>query len=413
MSENIASDTSHLPAYGKLTVEILPDLEAYRAVYEQICPSDNYRVASLDFVYQSVPWIKGWQETLGQSQDVKPLLLAVYAGDKPVVLLPLGCQKRGSSRIAQFLSQSNSNQNTGVWDRAFLKAQDPAALQGQLASLLRPTLREAGVDLLHLGYVPKVFDGLPLPLPFSATLTSMNPVFRGTMREDFDALFTSAFGKSSRKTTLRKEKALIAEGGFRVYQCETPEEIERGMTCFLEQRQARHELTGIPNAFGTEAGAAFLKKLTGQSSIGVTGAKASPLMSIWCLEVAGKIRATYLCLNHGRCLIGYTNSIAHDELTPKSPGVILLKQMLGQLCGKKLYDTLDLGLGDERYKHGWTEPQPLRELFLPVTAKGQVSLSFSLVIAGMKAQIRGNARLWSLVRKFRSFRAKAGASPAD
>lgn len=414
-----APSTVDLPqasAAPGLAVVQLPDLAAYAETYRLLREGSGGPHPSVDFAYQTPGWIESWLETLGKESETVPLFLSLRQGDRTVLLLPLGLRRSRGAMVAQFLGQPNANQNVGVWDRAFLSMADPQALSAEIARALRPALKAAGVDLLHLANTPEAFDGCPLALPGTTRLASMNPVFRAALDRDFDTLYRDAFSKSSRKTLQRKEKALQEAGAFRVFEAQTSEEVTAALEVFQTQRQARADLTGIPNAFGSEAGKAFLRRLTTQAATGVDGpepkAQHSPLLSLWCLEAAGAVRATYLCAQHDRTLVGYTNSIAHDDLTARSPGVVLLKEMLSQVIGAGRYATLDLGLGDERYKHGWSTPQPLHDLFLPVTRRGQIALGALLMVSRTKTFIRSTPLLWALVRKARNWKARHAAPAA-
>lgn len=84
-------------------------------------------------------------------------------------------------------------------------------------------------------------------------------------------------------------------------------------------------------------------------------------LDLWYLETGDQIRATYLCAQHGKTLYAYSNSVAHDDMLPNSPGLVLIKEIIERACGDPTIDTLDLGLGEERYKTTWAEPVPLKD----------------------------------------------------
>ncbi|WP_417694918.1 GNAT family N-acetyltransferase [Roseibium sp.] len=387
--------------------EVLSDLNAYRALYQSMRGENHAMPSTLDFVYQSPGWISSWLDTFGYKLDARPLFIAIFTGNKPVLLLPLSLTTQMGMQIAEFYSQSNANQNTGVWDKELLEKFSSEDIRRAIQPLILNVLKAANADLMYLRNVPPVSEGTELPLPYTSRQKSMNPTFRGELSQGFEVMYENSMGKTSRRSLRRKEKALNESGDFRVYCAETPEEINEGLAVFFEQRQTRAELTGIPNAFESETAQAFVRNLTRQSALGTAAESTSPLLTVWCLHAADKIRATYLCLRHDACVVGYTNSIAHDDLTNKSPGVVLLRDLIRNICEEGHATVFDLGLGEERYKHGWTDPLLLSDLFLPVSFKGRLGFAVQSAITAAKTMIRSNPKLWSMVRKARSWRAKA------
>ncbi len=348
--------------------------------------------------YHEAAWLGVWADTLADTEFLRPVLIAGHLGDRPAFCLPLALVESGGVKWLQFMGQSRANQATGIWARDLLKKVKPAELCRELTALAR----NAGADVIELSNMPDVIAGHANPLAIGRTVDSPSPVFAGELSDDFESLFRARMKKDTRKKLLKKQRSLEGCGGFAIVRARTNDEIERGLSAFLAQRQLRAEETGIPNVFTDDRNRQFLHRLL---RVGTEGPELG--LSLWWLECAGSIRATYLCSRYGDTLVGYANSIAQDEMMVHSPGVVLLKEIVAFGCADPSIKRIDLGLGDERYKHSWTEPVKLRDHLLPITAKGHVSCLLQTARQRLKGHVRSSATLWPLVKKLRKLMARA------
>jgi len=352
--------------------------------------------------YHSRDWLDAWVNTLGHRSKITPVIAVGRLEGKAVLLLPFGLEQSAGVATLAFLGHRHGNQNTGVWDPDFYDKATP----DQITAFLREISRRSGADLLKLENIPHTWLGRAHPLILQGASPSPSPVFERMLGSDFDQLFKDSHSKSARKNLLRKERHLQAAGNYRVSKAQSRAEIQRGLAAFLEQRALRAVEAGIPNAFDHPAAQAFLARLLGIADDSASGQ--SPLMDLWYLETGGAIRATYLCLDHGGTRYAYSNSIAHDDMLPNSPGLVLIKEIITRACAAPDLHVLDLGLGEERYKTNWADPVPLRDSLLAASLKGTVKLGVERTRVRAKAAIRNSALIWPLVRRLRKW--KAGLS---
>ncbi len=383
---------------GGLKVSVYRDLDTAAPVWQALA------VGASGLPYQDYAWLKAWYDAIGAGRGIEPFFVVAHDQDEFAFALPLAVEQRRNYRTLTFLGQENTNQNTGLWSPDFYESATSEDLEPVLAELCR----YAGADLVHLTNVPLVWEGKPQPLLTRQRTESPSPVFLGPVNDDFDALFQSSFGKRSGKTLLRKQRKLEAAGDFRIYQAETAEDVKRGLDAFISQRMSREAAVGVPSGFSEPAKQQFLANLVGLKGNGSL-AEGTPAMTVWLLEAGGAIRATYLVAWDRNRVIGYSTSIAHDELTAQSPGVVLLKGIIEAACNKKEVTIVDLGLGNEVYKHAWSEPHALSDCFLATSLKGRIALSFRKSRQGLKSWIRSSELLWKLVRKLRQFSKQVGA----
>ena len=355
----------------------------------------------LSLPYHEIFWLKAWSETVGEGENCDPVLLAGYVASAPAFFLPLAVTTNQGLRTLHFLGQCRANQATGVWKPDMIAHVSSAVLAREIDAIARAL----DCDLVRLSNLPDTVGGQRNPLGFGQHVSSPSPGFSGRLCTDFDAFFKKTHKKDSRKKLLKKQKALKAAGNYQIVVAQTPEDIETGLTTFLRQRAIRAAQSGIPHVFADELNQAFLRRLlTAGTGSGFAG------LELWWLECDGKIRATFLWSRTADTLIGYASSIAHDDMTTHSPGLVLLKEAIQIACSDLAVAFLDLGLGDERYKRNWTSVIALTDCLRPLTFKGHLISTWYQGKLLFKARIRRSPNLWSLVRKLRKAKAAFGAS---
>lgn len=397
MSETVSND----PLPGDLVLETFTDLDAAKPDWLSLeGPAGGTP-------YQSWRWLKAWSETVGRARHIEPLIACGRLGGRTVVLLPLALERKGGIRTLTFLGHQNGNQNTGCWDADFYRNATAECLE----RFLRELCTRSSADLLVLENIPETWLGRPHPLVQTQAEVSPSPIFVRTLPDDFETLFRDTHSKSSRKNLLRKQRHLQELEGYRIAKAETADEIRNALEAFFAQRAIREAESGIPNAFGTPVAQDFISRVAGAAAQGETGLPAC--LDLWFLEAGGSVRATYLCAEQSGTIHAYSNSVAHDELLPNSPGLVLIKEIIAAACARADLNTLDLGLGEERYKTAWAQPQVLRDSLIAVTGKGRFKLALSLAVGRSKSAVRNSERLWPLVRALRKWKAGLGGRRPD
>ncbi|WP_150523494.1 GNAT family N-acetyltransferase [Roseibium sediminis] len=345
--------------------------------------------------YQSVGWCLSYTAAARKSKVPECRIAVILQEGTVVGLLPFQLTRRMGIRELSFLGADKGNQNTGVWAKNFYQEMTGETAQRLLADIAQHT----GANLISLQNIPDTWHERQHPLLLETATQSPSMIFVGEVTDDFDAFFKATQSKATRKKLQRKKRALEEAGGYRVRLGSTPSETNAILDIFLDQRARRESLTGIPNAFSDEASQEFLKTLASIDQEGLT-------FQAWALDVADEPRATYLCLRQGDTLFGYANSLAHDEFFPQSPGIVLLMEIIRYACADPAIRFLDLGLGDERYKHGWTEPASLSDCYLAVSAKGKAVAALDRAKTRLKTRVRNSPTLWSGIRKARRLMAR-------
>ncbi len=351
--------------------------------------------------YQSPAWLCSWFETVGQSLNCTPVIVVGRCRGQTVFLLPLQLERSAGISALTFLGHQNGNQNTGLWHADFYRSAAAAEMKSHLSAVCK----QVGADLLKLENVPETWQGRDHPLVFKGATSSPSPVFARDLPADFGQLFNDTHSKSARKNLLRKERHLQAAGDYTITKAASPVDRQRGFDAFLEQRSVRAKEAGIPNVFSAPPAKTFLSCVLGLDAAGSAQDHGAHPLDLWYLETGDRIRATYLCAQHGKTLYAYSNSVAHDDMLPNSPGLVLIKEIIERACGDPTIDTLDLGLGEERYKTTWAEPVPLKDSLLAMTWKGALRMRLEAARLKAKTHIRNSSMLWPLIRRLRKMKA--------
>lgn len=385
------SPAASLPAPGTSpALTIVQNLGEARSRWLQLQSSGIYGH------YQRFDWLEAWHVHVGSALGVTPLIIISEDASGPAMILPMALNRRGGTTVLEWMGWQQGNQNTGLWRADVYAAADP----GELSRLLLRTAREAGASLVDLRNIPVTWEGRTHPLAHKGT-PAKDAVFRGEVAEPLAVLRARLQSKDSRKKDARKRKALEALPGFAIRTLETAAEIESGLDTLISQRQERARQTGIPSGFSAPGQRAFLRKLL------LAGAgKPFPALQINVLEAEGEVLAAYLSGLSGNTCYAYANSIGSGSHAQFSPGIALLSSLIEACCEDPAIRTLDLGLGDERYKHPWTRPEPLSDLVLAVDIRGRLIRLVLDVRRMLMRGLRQTPALWASVRAVRRFAAR-------
>lgn len=346
---------------------------------------------------QAHDWLIPWYTHVGNRLGHRPLIVIGMRDTSPVFLWPLARVDGPLGMTLEWLGAANGNQMPGLWCRDSLNDLPAQAV----ASALNEVARTAGADQVRLVNVPAMLDGVPHPLAGLPHRPSVSAVHVGPLDQPYEALLRNRHDRDARRKLDKKAKGLARLGPVSLVEPVSPDEIRALLDVFTAQRDARARTSGIPNVFA-DAGlnTALFAALCG------TGAR-PPVLQIVGLEVAGVIRATYITGRSGNRLCGYANSIAQDDSLPFSPGVQLLTLLIRSAAEDPDLTLLDLGLGDERYKHAWTDPEPLVDIGFARSARGHLALQSATLLAALKRRVRASRHLWPLYRRLRKWAARS------
>lgn len=364
-----------------ITVEILRDPSQALPVWSAL---EADAPATL---YQTARFANAWYATLGPDLGYQPLIVLARDGDgAPAALLALAERRMGPARVAFFAGAKDSNANLP------LLRHDLTPTAQDFADLLRKAGKLAGVDAFALLNQPRVFDGRANALTGLPSQASPSSGHLASLAADGDAVLGARLSKEARKKYRKKEARLANAAALDLVTSAEPQQATRILDAFFAQKLARFEDRHIASTFERPAARAFIEAGVACGAITLYG-----------LDWAGRIIATYGGGGHnGRFSAMFNSFAADEEIARSSPGDLLLFALIRRLCAEG-YASLDLGIGEARYKAAICDvDEALADTFLAVTATGAALRAGLTVAMQAKAAIKGNARLMALAQSARS-----------
>ena len=305
---------------------------------------------------------------------------------EPVAALALHIVKRGPLSLARFAGDGWANYHLALFrDAASWRARDVKAM-------LRAAARTAGVDLFAFINCPRQWDGqdnLLLALPGVASPSPSLATRLGGAHDDWlDAHFSRATQKKLRK----KLKKLEIFGAVAHRRAGDPQEARRFLDALLAHKAGQAQARGEPDLFAEAPVRDLLTRLA---------IDPSPSMELHALVAGERVVAVLGLLAAGRRLSGLV--ISHDgdaAIAAATPGVQLFAEVARDAIGRG-FETLDLGVGDARYKRETCEiVEPLCDLALGVSPLGRIVAPLYLGVRATMRAVKRRPALYARVRKW-------------
>ncbi len=368
MALDLARDEATAPFAA---VEVLFEIEAARPVLAAL--------ATRASAYQSAAYLDAWARAFSAR------LAFVVARDdagEPTAALALHIVKRGPVTMARFAGDGWANYHFGQFrDPALWRARDVKAL-------LRAAARTAGVDLYAFMHCPPCWEGAINPLLALSGTPSPSPALatrlRATHAEWLDAHFSHATQKKLRK----KLKKLEDFGAVAHRRAGDAGEAMRFLDAMLVHKAGQAQARGEPDAFAQVQVRDLLRRLVAGGS-----------MELHALVAGERILAVLGMLASGRRLSGLV--ISHDgdvRVAAATPGVQLFTQVARDACARG-FETVDLGVGDARYKRETCEiEERLHDLAFGVSPLGRIAAPLYLGVRTAMGAIKRRPALHACAR---------------
>jgi CelD/BcsL family acetyltransferase involved in cellulose biosynthesis len=318
---------------------------------------------------------------------VEPMIvLGLGETGEPLFLLPLGKWRLGPFRIARFLGGKLANFNFGPWRRESAHA---GAVAGAMARL-RGAAPE--LDALVLLSQPERWEGLANPFGMLASQPSPSFGYRFALGGmSYVEIIANRLGRDTRRTLRKKENRLKQLPGYRYVRPRTAADVDRYLDAFFAQKTARLAEQGIENTLGSREVANFLREACHRGL-----AEGRPTIELHALVCDAEVLAVCGCTTDGRRFCSMFNSYTLSEAARQSPGLLLLLYVIED-CAKRDAAIFDLGVGEADYKlHICDEPEPLFDVFLPLSARGRALAHGIALAARLKRTMKRSPPLMRL-----------------
>jgi CelD/BcsL family acetyltransferase involved in cellulose biosynthesis len=326
------------------------------------------------YAFQCADIMHIWCKTIGRARGTRALFVSVFDEiERPVLLLPLGIERRYGIRILSFLDGGVSDYNapvifepTRIWQGDILER-----LWRELIRAL-PTF-----DIAIFDKMPADVCGAPNPFVGFGTATAPSGHFLN-ITLSWDEYAAERLPYKREAIIQRRKLAKIGRVVFTV--AETPSDRRRLLDAMLQQKSRRYlETRGVDGLDRPGYRQYYTALVEGLPWPG-------PLL-LSALEVDGKVISTnWGFVSNGR-FIGIVMTFEGGEWKRFSAGRLLLEDLLKWNFTNEMA-IFDFGVGDESYKVAYTDQTlALYQATIPVTVTGRVY------------HVGRNTRAWRLFKR--------------
>ncbi len=368
-----------------------PGAASLRVVTSLSEAEPDWRAAELTLVhtaFQSFNWLSTWVETLGTEVAVRPLVVLVEEGGRPLMLIPLGLARRRGIMTIAFLGGEVTDYHAPMVAEDWQQRLGPEGFAPLWARILAALPR---AHLLRLGQMPEDILGVPNPfasLPgarpsdvaLSLRLPASVEAFRRGIRSNLAA------------DTRRKRRRLTEIGPVEHAVARTPAQMAEAVAAMAERKSRRFLETTGSDPFARPAFRAFYDRMS-EHAPGDGQVQASVL------RVGGEVVAAHWGMVHrGRfyyLMIGWS---AGDWFR-YSVGRILIDELIAAAIEDGL-EVFDLTIGDEAYKSDWAnERLTLLALDHALSPAGRLLLATEAAHLTLRERAKQVPWLRALVRR--------------
>jgi CelD/BcsL family acetyltransferase involved in cellulose biosynthesis len=340
---------------GDFHLFLVEDMAGFSGLWPPLGQLDEAGGAR-SFAFQRRDHLDIWLETIGTGLKVLPKFVSVSRKNgEPIMLLPLGIEKRHGLRVLKFLDGGVADYNAPVIypGAAKLLPQEVRALWAAICKAIKT------FDFALLEKMPEYVGELKNPLYH---LAQERWHISGHYLRLRDAGTGLLLRKPNFKESRRKRRRLSEKGevSFRIATGEA--EIQDVFGTFVRQKSRRYmETLGMPGFDVPGQKDYYLKLAQRLPDRGVQLAY---------LCVGDEIVATAWNLIAGRRLYYMMAGYEDGGWRRHSPGWLLLEELVGWSSQHGI-EIFDFGIGDESYKLKWQETEfPLWSAVFPRTILG-------------------------------------------
>ena len=346
--------------------------------------------------FQTFDWLSAWQRHVGAPNGVTPAIVMARRGEKTLLLMPLGIERRSVARCLTFLGGVLCDYHAPLLapDFAALAPGGFPALWHDIVALLQatPATRHDAV----------VFDKMPATIggqknPMLALNIQRNPsgAYETVLPTDWEAFYTARRSSSTRRRDRTKLKRLGELGAVKFVTPESSAELALTFDLLVQQKSKAFARMGVPNLFAPAGHAAFYRELA-------TSPRYRSLIHLSRLDVGNTWAALNLGITFRDCYFHILASYDDGETSRFGSGAAHLRELLRYAIGRGL-TRFDFTIGDEPYKRDWCDTeQQLFDYAAATTLRGIPAATMAVGWGRAKRAIKQSAPIWGAVQRLRA-----------
>ena len=349
---------------------------------------------------QQADWLDAWHG----AHSTEPAVAGLLRHGEPLFALPLEVVRAKGMPVARYPGGRHANANFPVVART---AGTIPSLE--FKAMLRMAGRQLGVHALLLERQLRELGGIANPLLSLPHGDSPNIALALSLEGGFEQVLSRHNGKRRKKKFRNQQRRLEPQGGYVTVRAETAADVDAMLGAFFAMKVDRFAQAGIEDVFAAQEVKLFFARLFVAS-----------------LE-AGDGRFELNAIRVGEVFAAVTGSSVLDErMTVEfgaidsafdfaSPGDLLFYLSIEDACARGLRH-FDFGVGDEIYKRNWCEIETAH--FDNAIALSPLGSALAMAFHARARAVRfvkGNPRLWALVKAVRAGKAteKTTAAPSS
>ena len=341
-------------------------------------------------IYQTYAWVSIALETLHICDC--PLIVTARLNGRLEMVLPLVVTGKWM-KVVRWIGDSHSNIGSGLYSDEFLKLGERVD-----AELLKYVVQSNFTGPVHTKLINQQSEvnGHPDPTLALPWQEGVNSFYKMDLSGGFNALLKAGNAKRKKSRFRSRIKQAEAAGGYEFFRVDSHADADAAISEFIKLKEQRFAELGISDVFACNDAHMFIRRIAKEP----TDSGINPLV-LFTLKIGGKTRAIFAGGKVGQAINGQLNAISVDELSRIGPGELLLHLAAKELADDG-YESLDLGVGSERYKRSWCQHElPTRTTIIALTPMAQPLAAIDRVIHRLKRAIRTNPFLWKRIKSIR------------
>lgn len=394
-----ADDVASSVQPGRIAhVDIVRDMAAAEPIWRVL-----ERPEHVSTPYQRFDFLNAWQRHVGAAEGTEPfIVIARDAEHRPLLLLPLGLERRAGLRIASFLGGKHPTFNMPLWHRDVAKT----AGAGEIAALIAGLQAAAhGADVLALRQQPLRWRDLANPMALLPHQPAVNDCPVLVLEPGAPA--TDRISNSFRRRLKSKEKKLQALPGYRYAQATTDADIERLLAAFFRIKPIRMAAQKLPDVFADPGVADFIRQacLTKLAD----GGRA---IDIHALQSDDEMIALFAGVADGERYSMMFNTYTLSDAARYSPGLILMRSIIDHYA-ERGYRRIDLGIGSDDYKKMFCKDlEPIVDSYVALSPRGRLAAPAMAGLARAKRTVKQSPALKQMAQRLRAVLQRKGPAQA-
>jgi CelD/BcsL family acetyltransferase involved in cellulose biosynthesis len=345
------------------------------------------------YAFQSYDWLSNWHSLVGSKMQIQPCLTLVeYPEGSPLMLLPLGIQKRAGIARLIWLGGAITDYKCPLLGRDFSNR-----VNGDLFARIWDGILEKlpPHDAIFLDSQPRRIADQDNPfLAFNCKPHPSN-AHSARLGDDYQGFLRSKRSGKSINTEKRKQKRLEKMGTLSFVIAEGEEQARHLLAAMIRQKSRSYDELGVPNLFEQAGYSDFFTYMT-ENYIDRS------FVHLSALTLDDTILATHWGLVYKKRFYHLLPTYERSEHTKYAPGNVLLRHLF-EWCIANGIEIYDFTVGDEPYKYLWRDQElELHDYFRARTLKGACYLLPHSLLVSAKRKIKQSPSLLGWFTAMRS-----------